>query len=161
MKDLNELRAELLEVESAIKKHTPRDSYLDAVHSAFPYGVGGSGRNNYRLNKRKERYLDRTIEAAKILTVLYTKRDGLAKLIADIESGEYQKRQEANANHRERLIKAKVEYWKALKPGDILDLGNPNGNPTITKKNRKSVETGPECKWSAREIIGKDAAELL
>lgn len=157
-----DLRAELIEVNAKIKKLTPYDSHVDAVGKAFHLGtVGGSGRNNYRLNKRREVYLDRIIDAAVKLAPLYNRRDHLEKLIEDIESGEYQKRVDANKVKKEALIKAKVAYWNSLKPGDLLNIGNSNGNPVITKKNKKSVETGSGCKWTAVEIIGREAASLL
>lgn len=157
MKTINELKIELSIVQQQIKKLQPHDAILDNM----PARIGGSGKYTSYFNKRRERYLERTIDAAKLLVPLYGKEKHLEQLIKDIESGEYEKRIKANETHKTRLIAAKVEYWKGLKVGDILDIGNPNGNPVITKKNAKSCETGIGCKWAASEIIGKDAAKLL
>ncbi len=157
MKTVNELSIELLIVQQKIKRLQPHDAILDNM----PARIGGSGKYTNYFNKRRERYLERTIEAAKLLTPLYEREQHLTQLIKDIESGEYERRTQTREQHKSRLIAAKVEYWKSLKVGDILEIGNPNGNPTITKKNVKSCETGKGCKWSATEIIGKEAAALL
>lgn len=154
---LAQLESDLIIVEAQIKRVTPQDAYLDAVSRSFPYGVGGSGKNNYRLNKRKERYLDKTIEAAKVLTKLYEKRDNLTKRIEDLKSGKAAKQEE---NVITRRI-AKVAIWRALKAGDELPIGNSNGNPIIKTKNRLSVITTGGTKWTAAEVIGREASRLI
>jgi type IV secretory pathway VirB4 component len=163
MQNIELLKIELATIKARIEKVTPRDSYIDNL--PFHLGmVGGSGKNVRRLNKRKEAYLDRTIKASRILTELYNKQNYIEAQIKkieqeqrDIESGAAAAREE----RRKQKIQNLVIYWNGLKPGDELPIGNPNGNPVITKKNKKSVETGSGCIWKAVEIIGKDAAALL
>lgn len=164
-KSLQELQAELFTIQQRIKKITPYDSHVDAVAQSFHLGfVGGSGRNTYRLNKRKEAYLDRTIKAAVIISDLNKQENYILSQIrkieqteADILSGEAERKAAA----RKQKIENLATYWRLLKVGDELPIGNPNGNPNITKKNTKSCETGIGCKWQAWEIIGKEAAALL
>jgi hypothetical protein len=132
--------------------------YTAQVARSFHLGmVGGSGRNTARLNRRRGAELDRTIDRAKVLTELYKERNYLEARIKDIEDDGPAKR----AEHKKKINEAKAEYWRRLKIGDELNIGNPNGNPTITKKSAKSVQTGPGCVWKASEIIGKEAAALL
>jgi hypothetical protein len=158
MKDLQTLKNELANVEYQIKMKTPNDSYLDNVSRSFHLGmVGGSGRNTYRLNKRREASLDRTIKAAVILCPLYRLRDGLIKQIGDIESGRAAKKELSIIDIRLK----RVEMWKNLKAGDELPIGNSNGNPIIKTKNAKSVITTSGTKWTVSEIIGREAAHLL
>ena len=154
---LAQLESELIQVEAQIKRHTVTDSYLDAVNRSFPYGVGGSGRNVHSLNKLRERNLDKTIKAAKILCPLYTKRDNLIKQISDIKDGTASKKEITVIDKRVK----RAEMWKALKPGDELPIGNSNGNPTIKTKNRLSVITTSGTKWTASEVIGREAAKLI
>lgn len=152
-----------IELSEVLKKIEPLEraqngGYTSDVAKSFHLGmVGGSGRNTYRLNKRREREMEKTIERAVILCNLYKKRDGLLKQIEDIESGAAEKRE---LSIIERRIK-KAEMWKALKVGDELPIGNNNGNPVIKKKNRLSVETEGGVKWMASEVIGRDAAKFL
>lgn len=56
---------------------------------------------------------------------------------------------------------AKAEYWRRLKVGDELNIGNSNGNPIIKTKNRLSVITTTGTKWTASEVIGREAAKLI
>lgn len=155
--EVAKLELELLLTEQKIKKLTPHDSYLDAVSRAFPYGVGGSGKNVKGLNKRRERYLDKTIEVAKQLTPLYEKRDNLIKRIEDIKSGKAAKREESIIDKRLKL----AVMWRGLKAGDELPIGNSNGNPIIKTKNRLSAITEGGVKWTASEVIGKQAARFI
>lgn len=156
--EITEMWAEVSAIEAKIAKLELKDSYIDAIGRSFPLGkVGGSGRNNYRLNKRRESYVDKTIDAAKQITALYKRKGELERQIEYIESGSRDKKLAQNKINDQ----VRAEYWKALKVGDELNVGNLNGNPIITKKNVKSCETGSGCKWSATEIIGKNAAALL
>lgn len=153
-----ELEMQLLDVEIQIKKHTPNDSYFNALSRSFPLGmVGGSGRNTRQLNKRREASINRSIEASKVLTPLYSKRDNLTRQIEDIKSGKAEKR-EINAI---TLRIAKADYWRSLKVGDELNLGNSNGNPIIAKKARLSVTTTNGVKWTASQVIGREAAKHI
>lgn len=154
---VNNLNIELSIIRQKIDKITPKDSYLDAVNSYFPLGVGFGGSGKRSLNARKERYLDKLIGASKELTNLYQKRDSLKKQIQDIESGEIDRKAEKVKTKNEKL----AAYWNGLKVGDTLNIGNSNGNPTILKKSKKSVLTTSGTKWTVNEIIGKEAAKLI
>lgn len=157
MKTLEELKTELIIINSQIERKTPKDAYLDAVNRSFPLGVGFGGSGKGSLNRRKERHLDKLIDASLELQKLYSKQSELEKQINDIESGEVERRAERQKTKAERLAR----YWKDLKPGDPLNIGNPNGNPIILRKSAKSVTTTSGTNWKAIEIIGKDAALLL
>lgn len=152
------MHSELSEIEAKINNlgRLENSSYTSQVSKSFYLGmVGGSGRNTYRLNQRREREMDKPIERAKILVELYKKRDNLKASILYIESG---KRDQDKIKKDQTNIKL-ADYWKSLKAGDFIDIGN--GKTEITKKNAKSLETGSGCKWYAAEIIGKKAAALL
>lgn len=152
------LESELINIECQIKRIEPQNEYTAQVAKSFHLGlVGGSGKNTYRLNKIREREIDKTIERAKILCSLYTKRDNLIKQIEDIKNGTAAKKENDIIQKR---IKA-AEYWRSLKAGDIVNIGNTNGNPTIAKKSRLSLLTTSGCKWTAAEIIGREAAKLI
>lgn len=157
MKTVEELKIELSIIQQKIKRLQPHDAIIDNM----PARIGGSGKYTNYFNKRRERYLERTIDAAKLLCPLCKEEEHLTQLIKDIDSGAYEARVRQLADNKQRNIDFKLSYWKSLKVGDELNIGNPNGNPTITKKNAKSCETGVGCKWSAAEIIGKEAAKLL
>ena len=134
------------------------NEYTSQVARYFHLGmVGGSGRNTSKLNQRRGNELDKTIERAKILCPLYAKRDTLSNQIEDIESGKSAIKEDNAITLR---IK-KAEYWKGLKAGDSLNVGNSNGNPIIYKKSKLSVITTNGTKWTASEIIGREAAKLL
>jgi hypothetical protein len=159
MKTILELKADLINVNTRIKKLTPNESYLNSVSKSFHLGrVGGSGRNIYRLNKRREQALNRSLQVVGILSKLYQQRSGLEKQIEDIESGNVAKREETVITKRMRM----AELWKALKVGDEIPLNNPNGNPKIKVKNRLSViSDGLNVKYTASEIIGREAAKYI
>lgn len=64
------------------------DSYLDAVRDSFPLGmVGGSGRNNARLNSRREKAMDKSISQAGENVKQYNKADGYEKEALDMLQG--------------------------------------------------------------------------
>ena len=135
-----------------------KNSYTSQVLKSFPLGmVGGSGRNNNALNKKRSNELNQTIDNAKILTSLYSEQSELERKINYIESGQKEKDEQRKVSRAEAL----AIYWKGLKPGDVLELGNSNGNPTILKKSLKSLTTQSGCKWTALEIIGKEALTYL
>jgi len=153
------LKIELSEVNKKIEslERHQNGGYTAQVAKSFYLGmVGGSGRNTYRLNQRRENELNRTIDRAVILTGLYGKRNGLEAQIKYIESG----KKELDKEKKEKTAFLMAEYWKGLKIGDSVDVGG-NAPVTITKKNAKTLETGSGCKWTAAEIIGKKAAALL
>ena len=155
-----QLRAELATIESKINRleAAQNGGYTSQVARSFPLGmVGGSGRNTAKLNRRRERELDKTIDQAVECCKLYKLRDGLKYRIEYIESG---KREQDIKKKEDKTVRL-AEYWKALKAGDTLNIGNSNGNPVILKKSLKSVTTTSGTKWTAAEIIGKQAAALL
>lgn len=160
MENLEDLKYRLSAVNQKISKINGLDknSHTAQVANSFYLGmVGGSGRNNNSLNKKRERDLNKTIDNAIILNALYKERSDFEKKINYIESGQKEKDEAKKITRTEAL----AVYWKNLKAGDILDVGNSNGNPTILKKSLKSVTTTSGSKWSAIEIIGKSAAQLL
>lgn len=154
------LESELTQVKYQISRLERQESggYTAQVAKSFPLGmVGGSGRNTSRLNKRREKELDKTIRLASLLCPLYTKRDNLQKQIDDIKSGKAEQR----ALTAIQIRAAKADYWRGLKVGDELNIGNSNGNPIIAKKSRLSVITTGGTKWTASEVIGREAAKLI
>ncbi len=154
---LTALRAELATVTQRIDKIHGHTDYTDRVAASFHLGmVGGSGRNTASLNRKRERALDKTIDNAKICVQLYKQRNALTAQIADIENNGEEKRR----LQKERLNAARVVYWNEIKVGDKIDIGG-NYPAEVTKKNAKSLETGTGCKWTAAEIIGKEAAQLI
>jgi len=160
MGNLEDLKYRLSAVNQKISKINGLDknTHTAQVANSFYLGmVGGSGRNNNSLNKKRESELSKTIENAKILTALYSESSELERKINYMESGQKEKDEAKKITRSEAL----AIYWKNLKSGDILDVGNSNGNPTILKKSLKSVTTTSGSKWTAIEIIGKNAAQLL
>lgn len=157
MKTIEELKNAILLVTNKIQRLEGKTYYSDQVAKSFHLGmVGGSGRNVKKLNERRSRDLDKTIDNAVILCELYKERGTLEKQIEFIESGGPEKKAQA-AENRNKLL---AEYWQALKPGDKVDIGG-NSPVTIIKKSKKSIQTQSGCKWSAGEIIGRHAANLL
>jgi hypothetical protein len=153
------MRSDLREIESKIDSLEIKQNggYTAQVAKSFHLGmVGGSGKNTARLNRIRGNELDKTIERAGILCALYKKRDNLKASIEYIESGKRERDAAKKLNNNE----LRAQYWRNLKVGDKLIIGG-NDEPIITKKNAKSCETGSGCKWTAAEIIGKKAAELL
>lgn len=151
-KVIQNLEIELSIVQQQIKRLQPHDAVLDNM----PARIGGSGKYTNYFNKRREAYLNRTIEAAKKLVPLYEKEKNLQKRIEDIKSGELQRRELNVIQKRQQ----KAEYWKNIKPGDQVPL--PLGNTVkVVKKNRLSIETEMGNKWTAAEIIGREAAKLI
>lgn len=150
------LTAKLDAIRRKIKELEGIMDITDRVAASFHLGrVGGSGRNTYRLNKKRERALEQTIERAKILTDLYQQERVFEKQIEDIQSGGPERRKTTKL----QSLLAKAEYWKQLKAGDMVSLFTGN-QIKISKKNKKSI-LSEHCKWTAAEIIGKEAAALL
>lgn len=136
-------------------------SYTQEVSKHFYLGmVGGSGKNTYSLNKRREAELHKSIENSRELVKLYNERDGLQSIIEKIKSGEYQKALETKEEKRIRLNEALVKYWQNLKVGDKVDIGSKTPI-AIKRKNKKSILDENGCNWTAYEIIGAEASKLL
>lgn len=158
---LQSAKAELESVLARIARMEAIRHPSDEIVKYFHLGmVGGSGRNTAKLNSRKEAAMDRSMQAAKELVALYDQRDKLARLVQDIESGEYERRIAITADRKEKFITAKVAYWRNLKVGDAVDIGG-NCPVTIVRKNSKSFTSEGGVKWTAAEIIGSEAAARL
>ena len=115
--------------------------------------VGGSGKQTVKLNARREASIDKTVKNA----VEYT------RLAAEIKTVEHKIYLLENAGQiqerKEMQYRAQVAYWNSLKEGDKVILWT-GQQCTIIKKSKKSLYTG-SGKWTAAEIIGKNAAALL
>jgi hypothetical protein len=120
--------------------------------------VGGSGRHTGTLNRRRARNLDKTIDNAVIFCRLDSElREVERKLSAAIYQRDHAEEIKAK---KEKKIEILTGYWNQIKAGDDVTL--PFGNIVkVTKKNAKSIMTGPECKWTAADIIGLEAAARL
>ena len=154
---LQSAKAELESVLARIARLEAIRHPSDEIVKYFHLGmVGGSGKNTAKLNRRKEAAMDRSMQAAKELVALYDQRDKLARLVQDIESGEYERR----IALKEKFITAKIRYWKNLKAGDSVDIGG-NYPVTVVRKNAKSFTSEGGVKWTAAEIIGSEAAARL
>lgn len=133
-------------------------SYTETMLKSFHLGmIGGSGnkRNLYRLNKRRESDLNKSIDLSKQYTQLTNEIRSLENNIDFIESGK-KERQEQNKIARNQEL---ANWFKQLKKGDTFQ---PEANVLVIEKvNTKSIVTDNGCKWSALEVIGKDAAKLL
>ena len=155
--EIEHLKSKEAIIQSKLNKlNGPTDSHLEGVAKSFHLGmVGGSGRNNHKLNQRRERSLDKTISNAVEATALYKELDQIQTKIKDLEAGGPEKR----AQKRQEKAQLLSEWWKQLKAGDTFDMGD--GDLKVQKKNAKSLVTAGGCTWKAIEIIGKDAAALL
>lgn len=153
---LTELYAEFSALQSQYTKLDNVSMYTDELAKSFPLGrVGGSGRNNYNLNKKRDRDLDKTIDNAK-------KSVELSKHINEVEDEivylEY-KKDILLANKQKSTNELLAEYFKNIKVGDTYTPGN---TPcVIVKVSKKSIVTEGGCKWTAAEVIGTNAAKLL
>lgn len=158
---LTKSKNKLSDVIRLIQRHEGGNMYTDLIAKSFPLGmVGGSGKNTRRLNQRRDRDLERTIEKAKILTPLYRERDNLSCLIQEIESGEYERKKNSKTEDAIDLRRRKASFWNNIKSGDVINL--PLGNEVVVaKKNRVSIVTTGGTKWTVSEIIGREAAKYI
>lgn len=155
--EISELKERAATIQAKIDRidGKSQDSHLNGVAQHFHLGmVGGSGRNTHRLNQRRERSLDKTIENAKTVTALYRELSEIEAKIKDLENNGPEKR----ATKEQERDQFRAQYWNNLKAGDTIDHGN--GPVTIVKKYKKSLTTAT-CSWKAEEIIGKKAAALI
>lgn len=154
---LEKLKQRLEIVTSRIQKLEGTKYYTDSVANSFYLGmVGGSGKNTARLNRRRENEINKTVQNAVLCVALYKERNKLQIDIADLENNGPAKRAEIRTAKNALM----AQYWQNLKVGDTVYLWTGN-EATITKKNKKSIETGTGCKWTAAEIIGKEAANII
>lgn len=155
--DIQQLQSRATVITAKLAKlNGSEDQHLQGVAKHFHLGmVGGSGKNIHKLNQRRERAMDKSIAVAKEVTELYKELNTIEAKIKDLQDGGPEKRAKA----KEDRAALKAQYWNKLKAGDSINIGN--GPSLIIKKNKKSLVTQSGCKWSAADIIGKDAAELI
>lgn len=156
--ELQDMKYELSTINAKLKTIEDKEanSYTSRLSKSFHLGmVGGSGRNNHSLNKKREREFDRTIKQAHESTSLYTRRDELEKKITYIESGQ-KERDEVRKKSRAEIL---AQWFRDLKAGDTWQPGN--YPVTITRVNKKSITTENGVKYTAYEVIGKEASLLL
>lgn len=126
----------------------------DRVAEYFDKGrVGGSGGAVNKLNRQRERDLDKTIDNAVKLKALYEERDRLTRRIDNEDSGRNAQRKAVAQTVNERML----ETWDALKPGDPVPGLQ---GVTVKKKNAKSIITNSGTKWTIEEITGLRSAEI-
>lgn len=155
--EIEHLQSREAEILTRLEKlNGPADQHLEGVAKHFHLGmVGGSGRNTHRLNQRRERAMDKSISNAVEATKLYNELGTIQAKIKDLQAGGPEKRAQKEAD-RDKL---RAEYWRQLKAGGTIDIGN--GPSTIVEKNKKSLITQSGCTWTAADIIGRTAAALL
>lgn len=136
-----------------------RESVWNAASSAYSGAVAGQSNLDVRLVARRGTALDKAesafskwlnAESERIESML-----GIDNLKADEAKRNADKKAETKQTRRINAVKA----WMALKPGDVLDVGNTNGNPVVKKKSKLSVETGSGAKWTLKELLGIDHSE--
>ena len=159
---LEEMKNELSILNIKLKEIEEKEdnSYTARIAKSFHLGmVGGSGnsKNIHKLNAKREREFDKSISEAKGRTELYSKRDLLVKQIEDIESGKTERLAVDKFNRNQKL----AEWWKSLKAGDNIKLYTNNEVTIKSIRGKTLTSTFAGCKYSAIEIIGKEAAKLL
>lgn len=137
-----------LEKEKSRLENSHEVLYSDRVADHFPLGkVGSSGRNNVSLNKRRSRDLEKCIDNA-------IDRCRIREKISMLESRiKYEE-----TDHSGELLRL-AAWFKGLKPGDTFTPGN--FPLVISKVSKKSLVTEGGSKWTAEEVIGKEAAKFL
>lgn len=102
---LNKNISELAIIESQIKRLESIVYPSDGVANHFYMGrVGGSGKNTARLNKQRERDLDRTIENSKKLTALYASKNILEAEIKRLEDGTWKPSEQIKQERKEQKL---------------------------------------------------------
>ncbi|QJC52804.1 hypothetical protein HGI30_15330 [Paenibacillus albicereus] len=107
------------------------DSHLDGVRQHFHLGtVGSAGPNNAKLNARRARSMDMSIDRAKKQIELMRELQVLEGQIKDIESG---------ALERARTVREEIERrLRSSKPGDKV-LDSAYGVVAVVRANQKSL----------------------
>lgn len=102
---LEQLKEKRDKLQRQIDKLHQKDGYLNEVSKHFHLGtVGGSGKNNAKLDQRREASINRSIEAGKLIK----ERIDIDKQIEYIESGKQQSREQAKENMQQKLRSAQV-----------------------------------------------------
>lgn len=133
MEELEMLKIKLDEVQQKLDKLNNSDSYLDQVSKSFHLGmVGGSGnrKNINKLNQRRERSIDKSIENAKVFTKLFDNKQLLLKRIEFIESGKKDKQDNIKQVMKDQVLAAQV--------GDIV-VDSSYGECMVTRVNKKTL----------------------
>jgi hypothetical protein len=131
--DLAALQERLADVEKKIARYEGVKGETDGVAEHFHMGrVGGSGYKKHvsKLNRARERDLDRTIDNAVRLRPFYDERTRLQREIEHITSGRRAKREDAAQARAGRVRNAKV--------GDTA-IDGVFGAATIIRVNEKSL----------------------
>lgn len=132
--NLNQLKDRLSAIDAKLQRiEPPADSSLDDLQKHFHLGmVGGSGsaRNLARLNTRRARSMDKSIDHAKAYVELMRERESLERQIKHIESG---------AAERDRTTREEIEHrLRDCKPGDKV-IDSAYGVVTVVRANNKSL----------------------
>jgi hypothetical protein len=100
---LNQKQTELEVVNKKISTLEGTQYKSDDVAKFFPLGrVGGSGRNTHRLNKQRERDLDKTIENSKKSTELHKHKNRLEIEIKQLIDGTWKSPDQRKQERKER-----------------------------------------------------------
>ena len=117
-KSLPELKESLLAAEARLEKLNQKsgtEKYLEEVAKHFHLGmVGGSGKNNRKLDQKRAAATDKTIDRAVVSTELVKEIECLRRQIDYIESG----RKEIDDEIKQFIKDG--GHIKDVKPGDIL-----------------------------------------
>jgi len=105
---LSAKRLEISNIESQIEKIQSAKYRSDDVVKHFHLGmVGGSGKNTVRLNRQRERELDKVIENSKKITELEDKKKAILIEIGKLESGTWKSKEQLRDERNAAKIKAK------------------------------------------------------
>lgn len=133
MEELEILKSKLEETQQKLDKLNETDSYLNEVSKHFHLGmVGGSGnrKNIDKLNQRRERSIDKSIEQAKVFTKLYEDKRFILKQIEYIESGRREKYENIKQIMKDQVLNAQI--------GDIV-IDSSYGEATVIRVNKKTL----------------------
>lgn len=163
--EYDRLRTELITAERRFRRVS---STLGRTSGSATNPAGDIGGIRSRSAKRKNQIFDAHLRACTEYGPAKARKEALEAAIADIESGERERRDDAREASRpareEKIRNARreaVRRFDALKVGDEFDNGY--GKSVITKKNRNSVQSGIGAVWTLKEITGiphKEAEEL-
>jgi hypothetical protein len=138
--ELERLQRELEAVETKITRleEGTHDRSLDDVSKSFHLGmVGGSGHGTRRLNARRERSLDKTIDTAVKLTPLYQQRARFKTAISEITSGARKRKREREAKRQAFLLEAQARVRQARKGDYVFDQAY--DRVEVLARNQKSL----------------------
>jgi hypothetical protein len=138
--ELKRLQARLQEVQTKISQleQGSRDPYLDDLSKHFHLGrVGGSGHGTHRLNARRDRSLDKTIDTAIKLTPLYREATRLEAAISEITSGARKRKRERESKRQAFLLEAQGRVRQTKKGDYVFD--QTYGRVEVLARNQKSL----------------------